>query len=353
MYNPYGNTEAYLPLAYDQQNLHHPQPHHAAYQQGYQQQGRQQQQHPQQQQQQQQPGFQQLNFVQQGYQQQGAVSGLRDGPGGDGAGIGGNAGQGGQFPNFLNDPAAALASQFAKNGFNTSNQYIQQNFGLFIGGTSDLKYYFLVSNSYVLRKLLIVLFPYHNKTWGRLSTTDIQGDSSSLLQFATPLYDVNAPDLYIPLMSFVTYILLWACFQGLKGDFHPQVFGYLASQTVACSFLDILIFKVGLYLLNCSTQSSIWDLISFSGYKYVSIIVLLCWKHLFGNGWFTYYPVVFFLITNLAVFLMRSLKFLVLPNSIDGTATNSVTAKQRKIRIQFLFLYSVVVQGIVILFMGR
>lgn len=257
------------------------------------------------------------------------------------------------YPSFLQDPATSLASQFAMNGLESSNQYFQQSFGSFLPGTSDLKYYFRVSNSYVLKKILLVLFPYHNKNWTRVTTAEATGDPSTNAQsqFAPPIYDINAPDLYIPLMSFITYILLWASFQGLKGDFHPQLFGYLASQTLAFSFLDISIFKIGLYLLSCSTQSSLWDLVSFSGYKYVSVIVLLCWKHAFGNGWATYFPVVIFLIINLAVFLMRSLKFLVLPNSVTGTS-NSITTKQRKIRIQFLFIYSVVVQGLIILFMS-
>ena len=157
-------------------------------------------------------------------------------------------------------------------------------------------------------------------------------------------------------MSFITYILLWAVFQGLKGDFHPQLFGYLASQTLACSFLDILIFKVGLYLLNCSTQSSLWDLISFSGYKYVTIITLLCWKHLIGGSWMVYYGVVVVFTTSLALFLMRSLKFLVLPsaNTADGTyKSKSKTSNHRKIRIKYLFVYAFVLKYLIVLFMSR
>lgn len=310
MYNPYSNAE--FPQANQAQGLHHPQPHH--------------------------PSFQQTQQAQYAQPNQ----------------FGAQPNQG--YPNFFNDQAANIASQFAKNQFETSNQYLQQNFGLFLPGTNDLKFYFRVSNSYVFRKIVLIVFPYHHKNWNRSTVSDVDTGSvatpGASQLFVPPIYDVNSPDLYIPLMSFITYILLWAAFQGLKGDFHPQVFGYLASQTMAFSLVDIAIFKVGLYLLNCSTQSSLWDLVSFSGYKYVSIIVLLCWKHFFGNGWIVYYPVVFVLIINLAVFLMRSLKFLVLPNGVTGTA-NSVTISQRRIRIQFLFVYSLIVQGAIILFMSR
>ncbi|KAK6204773.1 YIF1-domain-containing protein [Scheffersomyces amazonensis] len=313
MYNPYGNAAEQQQQQQQrqfvgQQNLQHPQPQHAAFQ----------------------PPPQQFN-------------GVAPTQGGSTA-----------YTSFLNDPAASLATQFARSGFEQSNQYIQQNFGQFLPTTTnDLKYYFQVSNSYVVKKLFLILFPYRNKNWNRLNLQDATGDSSSpnSQQYAPPNLDVNAPDLYIPLMSFVTYILLWAAFQGLKGDFHPQLFGYLSSQTLAFSFLDISIFKIGLYLLNCSSQASLWDLVGFSGYKYVAIIVLLCWKHLISDGWLTYYPIVLLLIANLAVFLMRSLRFIILPNLTSGTTT--ITVKQRRIRVQFLFIYSVIIQGLIILFMSR
>lgn len=245
-----------------------------------------------------------------------------------------------------------MAAQFAKSSFGQSNQYIQQNFGSYIPPAGELKYYFKVSNSYVWRKLALILFPYRHRNWARMTTADSAGSSGSGVSYAPPSEDVNAPDLYIPLMSFVTYILLWALFLGLRGDFHPEVFGYLASQTLACLFLDILIFKVGLYLLNCSTQSSFWDLVSFSSYKYVAIIVLLCWKALFGKLWLVFYSLLLVVVSSLSLFLMRSLKFLVLPLGSDNSA-NTISNSQRRLRVQFLFLYSVVVQFLIVLFMSR
>lgn len=243
----------------------------------------------------------------------------------------------------MNDPAAALASQFARTGFEQSNQYIQENFGNIQG---DIKYYFQVSNSYVLKKILLILMPYTHKDWNRIVTKETGPN-----QFLPPSLDVNAPDLYIPLMSFVTYILLWAAFQGLNGEFHPQLFGYLASQTLAFSILDVAIFKTGLYLLSCP-QSKMYDIVSVSGYKYVSIVVLLCVKHLVGVylGSF-YYLIVLALIASLSIFLMRSLRFLILPQG--NAMNNTINSKQRKIRIQFLFIYSVIIQGLIILYMCK
>ncbi|CAN3505294.1 protein transport protein Yif1p [Diutina catenulata] len=294
--------------------------------QGFQQQGYQQQYQKQQQQQQQ--GYQNQQGYQQGYQQPNQQSG---------AGFG-----------LFNDQAASFATQFAKSQFEQSNSYIAQNFGSFIPGTGELKFYFQVSNGYVLKKLSFILMPFLNKDWNRITMQEATGEGST--QLASPVYDPNAPDLYIPLMSFVTYILLWSVFQGLKGEFHPELFGILASQTVAFSVLDIAIFKIGLYLLGCSTQSSIWDLVSFSGYKYVTVIVLLVLQHLVGL-WSIAYTVCFLVLVGLlSVFLMRSLKFLVLPSH---NAASGITDKQRKHRVQFLFFYSTVVQLLIIFVMSR
>ena len=231
---------------------------------------------------------------------------------------------------FLNDPAAALASQFARSGFEQSNQYLQENFGSLQG---DIKYYFQVSNSYVFKKIILILMPYNHKDWNRVSTKE-----TGTNQFLPPNLDINAPDLYFAINVVCHIYIIMGCFQGINGDFHPQLFGYLASQTIAFSVLDVVIFKTGLYLLNCP-QSKIYDIISFSGYKYVSIIVLLILKYLVGNylGSF-YYIVVLLLIANLSIFLMRSLRFLILPQSTS--MNNTITSKQRKIRIQFFYLFT-------------
>ncbi|KAF3986412.1 hypothetical protein FT663_04896 [Candidozyma haemuli var. vulneris] len=353
MSNPYAYVEDDLP---QQQNLRHPQPQHVGYS-------------PQQHHQQPHQQYQQFaggpQFV--GQQQQFAGS-QQFGQQPNAGQFGGIPGQGGQFPqgqhqqhagnagpyaSFFSDPTASMAAQFAKTSFGQSNEYIQQNFGSYIPVAGELKFYFNVSNSYVLNKIILILFPYRQKNWARITQTDPTPNASAGSTYAPPSEDVNAPDLYIPLMSFITYILLWSSFSGLKGEFHPELFGYLASQTLACSFLDILIFKVGLYLLNCSTQSSLWDVVSFSGYKYVAITLLLCWKNIVGNSWLLYYSVLAYVVGSLSLFLMRSLKFLVLPLGVAEASTQTITNVQRRLRVQFLFLYAVVIQFLIVLFMSR
>lgn len=72
----------------------------------------------------------------------------------------------------------------------------------------SLRYYFHVNNSYVRTKLSRLLFPFSRK-WERApaSAADQDAGADVATVFATPANDVNAPDLYIPLMAFVTFVL--------------------------------------------------------------------------------------------------------------------------------------------------
>ncbi|GKE11061.1 YIF1B-like protein, partial [Tanacetum coccineum] len=78
---------------------------------------------------------------------------------------------------------------------------------------SDLQYYFQVNDHYVRNKLKVVLFPFlHRGHWTR--TTEPVGGR---LSYKPPIYDINAPDLYIPLMAFGTYVVLAGFSLGLQG----------------------------------------------------------------------------------------------------------------------------------------
>jgi hypothetical protein len=68
------------------------------------------------------------------------------------------------------------------------------------------RYYFNVSNSYVLNKIQVLLFPFMHKGWARI--VEQMDDNGQVGAYAAPRGDLNAPDLYIPLMSFVTYIII-------------------------------------------------------------------------------------------------------------------------------------------------
>lgn len=153
-----------------------------------------------------------------------------------------------------------------------------------------LRPYFQVTNSYVLKKIGIMIFPFRHTTWQRIQTTISPTNTSSLAMpgsiavyssgndggltcvpvlYALPKEDINAPDLYIPFMAFVTYVILVGIISGMGGKFKPDMLGLTASSALIFSFLELLIIKLGCYLLSFGNELAFLDVMSYVGYKYI------------------------------------------------------------------------------------
>merc|ERR1719400_44790 len=96
----------------------------------------------------------------------------------------------------------------------------------------QLKYYFAVDNTYVTKKLGLLLFPFAHSDWSIRYSHDEPGQ---------PRYELNAADLYIPSMAFVTYILVVGYMLGLQDRFSPEVLAATASSALSTLVLEILI----------------------------------------------------------------------------------------------------------------
>ena len=135
---------------------------------------------------------------------------------------------------------------------------------------SALKHYFQVSNSYVVNKLFLVLFPWRHKPWTRKQTTGRNGQEGCYLP---PREDINSPDMYIPVMSLVTYVLLSTLIAGIRGKFQPDLLGNTAITASIIIALEIVVLKLGCYLLGINNDSQLLELVAYSGYKFVGAIV--------------------------------------------------------------------------------
>ncbi|KAF9590197.1 hypothetical protein IFM89_031852 [Coptis chinensis] len=83
----------------------------------------------------------------------------------------------------------------------SSSEFVQSNVSKYF---SDPQYYFQVNGQYVRNKLKVILFPFlHRGHWTRI-TEPVGGR----LSYKPPSFDINAPDLYTPLMSYGTYVVL-------------------------------------------------------------------------------------------------------------------------------------------------
>ena len=61
-----------------------------------------------------------------------------------------------------------------------------------------------------------------------------------------PRYELNAADLYIPSMAFVTYILVVGYVLGLQDRFSPEILATTASSALTALLLEILVHTVSL-----------------------------------------------------------------------------------------------------------
>ena len=84
-----------------------------------------------------------------------------------------------------------------------------------------------------------------------------------------PRDDLNSPDLYIPTMAFVTYILVSGYLLGIQNRFSPEVLSIQASSALAWLIIEVVVVLLSLYLLSISCSLGFFHLIAFGGYKFV------------------------------------------------------------------------------------
>jgi hypothetical protein len=225
---------------------------------------------------------------------------------------------------------------------------------------SSLGEYFNVNNQYVMRKLYRLVLPFFQKKWARQTMVDVQGHARGGGDagggggggalggtLAPPAWDENAPDLYIPSMAFITYVLCMGLVKGVIRDFHPDVLVAVATSTLAVQGMEVLLLKGALQVFAPDAQlqmvrrgpvirpfpppfspplSSLpffshsppshtrkpapqFDLVAYSGYMYFSLVINSLSGLLFGSG-----PYLAFLVYTGAAgafFLFRSLSPLV------------------------------------------
>jgi len=85
-------------------------------------------------------------------------------------------------------------------------------------------------------------------------------------------------------MAFVTYILLSTVLAGLRGAFQPELLGYTATTAFVIVIVEIMFIKLGCYVLSISNESQVLDLLAYSGYKFVGIIVTLIVSEIINRG---------------------------------------------------------------------
>lgn len=241
-------------------------------------------------------------------------------------------------PSLFQQPIVqGMAMEYGQRLADQGKELVEKNIGKYLP-ISTLKYYFAVDNKYVMKKLKLLYFPFFNSDW------TLKYDQDNPIQ---PRFDHNAPDLYIPLMAYITFIVLAGLLLGMQERFSPEQLGIHASSALAYSIVELVVYLVTLYVTNIPTSLRTFDLIAFAGYKYAIIVTILLWTIVFGRT--GYYVCLIYCGLSLGFFLLRTLKAKVMSTPVQTAAAvnyqpygqdamqNAVTVA-RKRKIYFMFL---------------
>ena len=236
------------------------------------------------------------------------------------------------------------------------------------------KYYFRVHNEYVVKKLGRLLMPFLKMkvgAWKRKKIDELTNDNIAPppqhfahYSYQPPIYDINAPDGYIPLMAIITYIVIMgfvvgnqsASDEGGSGmTFSPQVLIATGSSAFVMLLIEVLLMKIGFYLIGSVANPPYWiDIICYTGYKLIFVTINLILNLIWANLIFYY---VVSLTTGIfaAIFMIQTLRpyFRDLSEFASGPLMDVGSANEPK-KTRKIFLGVVgIAQIIFIQLMGR
>lgn len=134
-------------------------------------------------------------------------------------------------------------------------------------------------------------------------------------KWALPKDDTCAPDLYIPSMAFITYVLLYGLCTGLgTAQFTPEV---LINAIWRCFIVQVA--EVGLVVVALNFIGSslpLLDIFSYTGYKYVGLCACTA-ARMFGK----IFAILISLYTSamLAHFILKSMASLIPPTDVSNS----------------------------------
>ncbi|CAF0978612.1 unnamed protein product [Rotaria sp. Silwood1] len=192
---------------------------------------------------------------------------------------------------------------------------------------SSIKYYFAVDQTYVIKKLCLLLFPFRPRNWSLGYSAD---------EPVPPRVDTNAPDYYIPLMSAITYVLVAGLVLGIQNRFTPEQLGMHATSVLVWNIIEISILCLIFYIFNIQSKLRIFDLIAYCGYKYVGMIAALS-SYLMTHSLLIYRCTLLYISISLSYFLVKCLRLQILPD-VGGSQSYNTNGNTRRIYLLLLIV---------------
>jgi len=244
---------------------------------------------------------------------------------------------------FTSPLASAGVSYGARLVSSASSSGISQGLGPWLRGTR-LKYYFTVSQTSVTRKLVRVLAPVSGD-WNRSLRDDADpalaaSSNDPAAAFKPPAEDVNAPDLYVPLMAFITFTVLMGYALGSIDSFDPELLGTTFTRSLVVLLAEVGVIYTIFFLTSAPVAPVFLDLLALCGCKFVALNTQVLCGLLFGRAVFWWMFVLLGIST--AIYMIRTLNGWI-PSSIaalggGGNGGSASSSSPSRFRIMVICL---------------
>lgn len=221
---------------------------------------------------------------------------------------------------FMSGLATDMLQQSGANYFQRGQAFMQSRMGFL--STEVMHYFFNINAEYVRAKLLMLVAPFLR----RWTYTRVLEQIAGGHKYLPPRQDVNAPDLYIPLMGSGTYCLLICLAAAAKRKFKPDLMTSAVSTASAAWVAHTLLIKVLLYLMGIPSAVPFLEVVAYAGYPFVHV----CLAYFFGAafGRVTWHVMWVYSSLCMAVFIVRTIKRVIFHEArqsrVDSSSHNYV-----------------------------
>jgi len=143
--------------------------------------------------------------------------------------------------------------------------------------------YFNVHHGYVLKKVTWQLLPI-NSLKKKTMDGELGGEKAWTCRLSEGIeVEIEEPDLYLPTMGFVSYVLLCGIIRGLQEQFQPDVLSATITFGLVVLTLETTLVKAALFMSG-AVNAPILDLAALLGYKFFHLSLVLIFGLLLGLG---------------------------------------------------------------------
>ena len=199
-----------------------------------------------------------------------------------------------EFPDEIKNKLAesGITEDTLKFGINMGKQIVKNSKFVDYFSLEGLKPYFDVDNKYVLYKFRYLFVPFLKEK---------QMNNSEEIQNK---YSIEYFDLYLPLMSFITYVLVVSFISAINnpGVFNPQTLGKILSKDFSLYIINATAIKLLMFIF-LKQSLSFMDISSLVGYKFIHMIIYKIISNFIETKYIKY--ILFFVLAILLSFFSK------------------------------------------------